>query len=90
MLFILKRKNEDKRRCSSLDAWKGYFLLCRFNLSTHFYKEYRNVFYLRVGSIIRILLFYLPQERTLYIGPQSKNIGGGFFLHHGFSTIIVA
>ena len=55
-----------------------------------FYKEYRNVFYLRAGSIIRILLFYLPQERTLYIGPKSKNIGGGFFIHHGFSTIIVA
>ena len=55
-----------------------------------FYKEYRNVYYLRVGSIIRKLLFYLPQLSTLYIGPQSKNVGGGFFLHHGFSTIIVA
>ena len=55
-----------------------------------FYKEYRNVFYLRVGPIIRRLLFYLPQERSLYIGPPSKNVGGGFFIHHGFSTIIVA
>lgn len=55
-----------------------------------FYKEYRNVFYLRVGSLIRRLLFYLPQEKTLFIGPQSKNVGGGFFIHHGFSTIIVA
>lgn len=55
-----------------------------------FYKEYRNVYYLRAGSIIRGLLFYLPQLNTLYIGPESKNIGGGFFIHHGFSTIIVA
>ena len=55
-----------------------------------FYKEYRNVYYLRVGSIIKRLLFYLPQQSTLFIGPQSKNIGGGFFIHHGFSTIIVA
>ena len=56
------------------------------------YKEFRNVVYyrLRKKHIIRATLFKLfyPLLSTLYI--TTGEIGGGLFIHHGFSTVISA
>lgn len=56
------------------------------------YKEFRNVVYyrLRRDHIIRSTIFKLfyPLLSTLYI--TTPDIGGGLFIHHGFSTVISA
>lgn len=54
-----------------------------------FLKEYRNVFYLRMG-FKKYFLRYLPPLSTLYICTKSENFGAGTFIQHGFSTIISA
>ena len=54
-----------------------------------FLKEYRNVFYLRMG-LKKYFLRYLPPLSTLYICTKSENFGAGTFIQHGFSTIISA
>lgn len=52
-------------------------------------KNYRNLFYLRVGYL-KVLLFWLRKEPTLYIMTKSENFGAGTYIQHGFSTIITA
>lgn len=54
-----------------------------------FFKEFRNVFYLRIGKI-KFLLSYLRPMSTLYIFMKSEDFGAGTFIQHGFSTIITA
>lgn len=54
-----------------------------------FIKEYRNVFYLRMGKK-KFLFYYLPPLSTLYIRTKSENFGAGTYIQHGFSTIITA
>ena len=52
-------------------------------------KEYRNVFYLRIGKK-KWLLMYLPPLSTLYICTKSENFGAGTYIQHGFATVITA
>lgn len=54
-----------------------------------FYKEYRNLFYLRIGELSH-LLCYLPRLSSLYIDTPSVKFGAGTFIQHGFSTMIAA
>jgi serine O-acetyltransferase len=73
-----------------LPMWRGLvWLLWR-------YPEFRNLFYYRIKRDQRILsrfileiakLFYSPMN-TLYL--DTPVIGEGFFIQHGFSTIISA
>lgn len=52
-------------------------------------KEYRNVFYYRLPFVLgHFLNLILKRENSCYI--HTSNIGGGLFVQHGFSTIIVA
>lgn len=52
-------------------------------------KDYRSVFYYRLPFVLRHLLnFILRRELSCYI--HTSNIGGGLFIQHGYSTIIVA
>ncbi len=51
-------------------------------------KEFRNVFYMRVGhSWQSILSFFLPPLKDVYM-PHNPNIKGGLCLIHGFGTVI--
>lgn len=50
--------------------------------------EYRNLFYNRVGEIYLLINWLCPKMNTLFI--NSKNIGPGLFIQHGFATIIGA
>lgn len=54
-----------------------------------FKKEYRNIFYLRIGRV-KWLLSYLPPLSSLYIWTKSENFGAGTYIQHGFSTVITA
>ena len=55
-----------------------------------FMKEYRNVFYLRIGKKKFLLRWYLPPLSTLYICTKSENFGAGTYIQHGFATVITA
>lgn len=53
--------------------------------------EFRNVFYMRLGSKIRrILSLFLRPYKTLAIQDNCERIGGGFLVQHGNSTIVLA
>ena len=54
-----------------------------------FQKEFRNLFYYRIGRL-NFFLRYLPRLSTLYINVPDGKIGGGLVIQHGFSTIITA
>lgn len=53
-----------------------------------FYREFRNVFYYRIGNYRYILRLCCDEEKTLFI--NCKSIGGGLYIEHGFSTMILA
>lgn len=55
-----------------------------------FWKEYRNVFYLRVGFARFLLQWYMRPLATLYINVSSDKFGAGTFIQHGFATVITA
>ncbi len=54
------------------------------------YPEFRSVFYFRLGLLSRIICFYLPPRANLHIYTKSSNIGGGFYVGHGWGTVINA
>jgi serine O-acetyltransferase len=53
-----------------------------------FRKEFRNLFYYRVGFFGSCLNIIYSEEKTLFI--NVKSIGAGLYIEHGFSTIILA
>lgn len=53
----------------------------------HYSSYYRNVFYNRVGKISRFISWYVPRNKTFF---PCKNIGGGVYLAHPYSTILHA
>ena len=59
-----------------------------FHLFETFLKEYRNVFYLRLGRWEHLLRWLCPPLASLQI--YSRNIGPGLFVQHGIATLISA
>ncbi|MDX8341770.1 hypothetical protein SLH46_21400 [Draconibacterium sp. IB214405] len=60
-----------------------------FLLLMTFFPEYRNLFYHRIGINASLYVSWLcPKMNTLYL--NTRNIGPGLFIQHGFSTIIAA
>jgi serine O-acetyltransferase len=53
-----------------------------------FYPAFRNLFYVRIGSNNILLDLLCPRMSTLTI--DSKNIGEGLFIPHGYATSIGA
>ena len=71
-----------------LNKSKRYSNICRLMSD---YKEFRNISIYRSGRKKigrRIIGLIYPPLSTLYI--QAKEIGGGLFIQHGFSTMISA
>lgn len=52
------------------------------------YPEFRSLFYHRIGRIKSFLCRYLPGRTNLFL--QTKNIGGGFYIGHGWGTVVNA
>lgn len=51
-------------------------------------KEFRNIFYYRIGWLAKVFSFLCPPLEGLYI--KTRKIGPGLYIQHGFSTIITA
>lgn len=78
---------------ADVDRWAEIFKLkysrpVSFLYLLSFYREYRNVFYLRVGVWKHLLNIICPRLSTLYI--YTEDVGKGLFIQHGFATIIAA
>jgi serine O-acetyltransferase len=91
MLFFLHRNKHIIY--ADVDRWAvifklKYSRLVSFLYLLSFYREYRNVFYLRVGSWKHALNIICPRLSTLYI--YTEDVGQGLFIQHGFATIIAA
>ena len=73
-------------------AWKSvtYGRLVSFLWLMTYFKEYRNVFYLRIGLWKNMIGWLCPKLSSLYINTPSRCVGGGLKIQHGFSTIITA
>lgn len=84
-------KNHDVM-CADVDRWREFYFGYKhgytysFLLAMVFFKEYRNVFYLRLGNIKYFLRIFCKPVESLYLA--SKNTGPGLFIQHGFSTIV--
>ena len=65
------------------DIWCLVYLLLTI-------KEFRNVFYWRIGKWSKLVFFWLPELRSLHIWTKSCNVGGGLYIGHGWSTVINA
>lgn len=50
-----------------------------------FHKEFRNLFYFRIGTLKYLLNIFCPGLSSLFIESDQK-IGEGFFIWHGFAT----
>lgn len=64
---------------------------CNFSYLMYQYKEFRNIVIYRSSKKIigrKIIKMVYPPLNTLYI--EAKEIGGGLFIQHGFSTMISA
>lgn len=53
-----------------------------------FFREYRTLFYSRIGCYSYLLNIFCPGLSSLII--RTKNIGEGLYIQHGFSSIINA
>lgn len=53
-----------------------------------FFREFRNLFYNRIGSFKGFLNIFCPELSTLII--ETKDIGEGLFIQHGFTSVINA
>lgn len=67
----------------------GNNLFCLVYLLLKF-KEFRNIFYWRVGMWSKYILFWLPELNTLRIWTKSCNCDGGLYIGHGWGTVINA
>lgn len=93
--------SDNKRLRQDIDRWikpeveKSFYK--RLAILLYDKKEFRNLFIYRnrypmSGSAHKIFCFWIkfwyPPEKTLFI--ECPDIGGGFFIQHGFATYIAA
>lgn len=84
-----KRKivEADVTRWLELYGYK-YGKIMGFIFLIAYYKEFRNLFYHRVGAVHNLLKILCPQMSSLFI--VTHTIGEGLFIQHGFATVIAA
>lgn len=54
------------------------------------FPELRNVFYWRLGKLAKYVFFWMPGRTNLYLMTPSKAVGGGFYVGHGWGTVVNA
>ena len=90
--MFIDRKNHLLQK--DIERWEQIIGLnksryCNFAYLMYQYKEFRNLVIYRSSKKIigrRIIKLAYPPLNTLYI--EAKEIGGGLFIQHGFSTMI--
>ena len=92
MLFAFVRNkknfNADLQRWSEWKQCRYLSSYMQFVFMMSEYVEFRNICYHRMGKMQYLLRWLCPPLDSLYI--NTKDIGGGFLIQHGFATIINA
>lgn len=65
------------------DVWAFCYLMMS-------YPELRSIFYWRLGKLAKFIFFWLPGRTNLFLFTDSKNVEGGFFVVHGWGTVVNA
>ena len=92
-LFLYKFSSHQKIISQDIDRWVECLHITipshmqYLYLMTNF-KEYRNLFYYRIGIAAILIKWLCPPMSTLFI--STEDIGAGLFIPHGFATIIAA
>lgn len=92
VIYLLVKRNT--HFCEDLSAWVEWKHCTQTSKYKQFvflmsqYKEFRNIVYHRIGKLQYLIRWICPPLDSLYI--HCKDIGGGFRIQHGFSTIITA
>ena len=60
-----------------------YYLVCGI-------REFRNVFYMRVGYASLLFQYFLPPMVELNFATKSRRIGGGVYVQHGYTAVVDA
>lgn len=54
-------------------------------------REFRSLYYVRIGHFAKIVKYFLPGMTTCGIGSTlSKNLGGGCYIQHGWGMVLDA
>lgn len=100
LLFYLSTQKQiiivDLQKWVSVFGWKEPSNLINLLTLISRNQEFRNLYYYRITKgnllarvLMKIIKIFYPECPSLFIDP-SCNIGGGLFIQHGFSTIIMA
>lgn len=54
------------------------------------YPELRSVFYWRLGKLAKFFFFWMPGRANLHLVTKPCNVGGGFYVGHGWGTVVNA
>ncbi|WP_332238869.1 serine O-acetyltransferase [Sporolactobacillus sp. KGMB 08714] len=101
--FILYKGSRERNKIDEdINAWieqnfpdcKNLSVFLKLHILLFEVKEFRNLFYMRIGrgKILKKILktfIYAPMD-SLYLNTESSKIGGGLYIQHGFSTIVIA
>ena len=97
LFFVLRKNTNDGKKLSKdIKVWlsrknhsdygqiKGMaYLLLKL-------KEFRNLYYHRMGKGTLLFSWILPRRDTLHLFTPSERIGGGFYIGHGWGTVVNA
>lgn len=96
IMFLILRGERKQKLLEDLNR----FSCRRFGVSScsiaSFYKlmlsrkEFRNVFYMRLGYVSLLIKWFLPPMPTMEFGCKSTAISGGLFVEHGWAMVLDA
>jgi len=52
--------------------------------------EFRNIFYLRIGIVKWLIMWFTRPLSSLYINMPERDFSTGIYIEHGFSTVLYA
>lgn len=90
-LFSNNKRAIDEDICVMYKKWKidnnynKLLLLAYFLIRNNYY---RNIFYMRCGIVAKLFSWMLPKSPTFILA--TKNIGGGIYASHPYSTVLNA
>lgn len=80
---------KDMRRIMGAKVDK-HFLWTLYNLFVAG-KEFRNIYYMRIGQLSKLFYWWLPGQTLCGINNTKRDkIGGGVFIQHGWSMVLDA
>lgn len=91
LVFILSKERtiiEDINRWNQCTSIRSSHRWWTFWQLIVFFPEFRTLFYYRLGKLGMVLNLFLRRHPVCYIAV--KQMGGGCFIQHGFSTILYA